>query len=402
MTAEVRTTEEIKPPERPPFLEWVQRNLFSTWYDALLTLVSAALIYLVVSGALRWVLSTADWTPVSKNFLLFLVGQYPRPLLWRVGTSVAGLALLLGLSWGVWGKAAEPFALTTMVFFGFMAVIPIAALSLAVRLYMAAVPLIVYLGFQIGKRDWVSNRALLIGWAIGVTVVYYLLRGSSTIPLVQPVSIDLWGGLLVTSLLAVGGITISFPIGVLLALARRSSLPVLRFFSTAFIELIRGVPLITLLFMGSLLVPLFLPEGMRIDRLFRALVAMTVFSAAYTAENVRGGLQAIPAGQYDAAHAVGLNSVQTTFFIVLPQALRLVIPSIVGQFISLFKDTTLASGVAVLEILTIGRSVLQGNPEYIGLFAEVYLFIAVIFWIFSYSMSAASRAFETRLGIGRT
>lgn len=402
MTAEARSVEQVKPPERPPFIEWVQANLFSTWYDALLTLVSAALIYVVVSGALRWVLFTADWTPVSKNFLLFLVGQYPRPLLWRVGSSVAGLALLLGLSWGIWGKAAEPFALTTMVFFGFMAIIPIAALSLGVRLYMAAVPLIVYLGLQIGKRDWISNRGLLIGWAIGVTVTYYLLRGSSILPLVEPVSIDLWGGLLVTSLLAVGGITISFPIGVLLALGRRSSLPVLRFFSTAFIELIRGVPLITLLFMGSLLVPLFLPEGMRIDRLFRALVAMTVFSAAYTAENVRGGLQAIPAGQYDAAHAVGLNSVQTTFFIVLPQALRLVIPSIVGQFISLFKDTTLASGVAVLEILTIGRSVLQGSPEYIGLFAEVYLFIAMIFWIFSYSMSAASRAFEARLGVGRS
>lgn len=400
MTVESPPMEEVKPPERPRFFEWAQQNLFSTWYDGLLTAVSAVVIFLVVRGAFHWLLETADWAPVSNNFLLFLVGQYPRDLLWRVGGSVAGLAVLLGLSWGIWGRPAQPFALTTMVFFGVMALIPIASLSLGIRIYMASIPVLVYLGYQLGRREWVSNRVLLIGWAIGAALTYYLLRGWAVLPLVELVEIDLWGGLMVTSLLAVGGIAFSFPIGVLLALARRSTLPVLRFFSTAFIELIRGVPLITLLFMGSLLVPLFLPEEMRIDRLFRALVAMTVFSAAYTAENVRGGLQAIPTGQYDAAHAVGLSSVQTTIFIVLPQALRLVIPAIVGQFISLFKDTTLASGVAVLEILSIGRSILQGNPEYIGLFAEVYLFIAAIFWIFSYSMSAASRAFETRLGLG--
>jgi general L-amino acid transport system permease protein len=135
--------------------------------------------------------------------------------------------------------------------------------------------------------------------------------------------------------------------------------------------------------------------------MLRALVGMVVFSAAYTAENVRGGLQAIPAGQYEAAHALGLSNTHTTLLIVLPQALRKVIPAIVGQFISLFKDTTLASGVAVLELLSIGRSILQGNPEYIGRQAEVYFFIAAIFWVFSYSMSVASRRLEVRLGVGR-
>ena len=160
------------------------------------------------------------------------------------------------------------------------------------------------------------------------------------------------------------------------------------------------MPLISILFLFSLIVPLFLPPDIRFDRMLRALVGMIVFSAAYTAENVRGGLQAIPSGQFEAAYAIGLNNLQTTTFIVLPQALRKVIPAIVGQFISLFKDTTLASGVAVLELLSIGRSILQGNPEYIGLQAEVYVFIAAIFWIFSYSMSVTSRRLEEQLGVG--
>jgi general L-amino acid transport system permease protein len=233
-------------------------------------------------------------------------------------------------------------------------------------------------------------------------VGFFLLRGHAALPALERVEINLWGGLIVTAILAIGGILISFPFGVLLALGRRSTLPVVSAFSTAFIELIRGVPLISILFLFSLIVPLFLPANMRFDRMLRALVGMIVFSAAYTAENVRGGLQAIPSGQYEAAYAIGLRNLQITLLIVLPQALRKVIPAIVGQFISLFKDTTLASGVAVLEILSIGRSVLQGNPEYIGLQAEVFVFVAAIFWIFSYSMSVSSRRIETQLGVGQS
>jgi len=211
---------------------------------------------------------------------------------------------------------------------------------------------------------------------------------------------NVWGGLLVTMLLAIGGITISFPIGVLLALGRRSSLPVVSLFSTVFIEFVRGVPLIGVLFLASIILPLFLPADVRIDRLLRALIGMTLFSAAYMAENVRGGLASVPLGQVEASKALGLNGAQITLLVVLPQALRAVIPPIVGQFISLFKDTTLASGVAVLEFLSIGRSILQANPEYIGLQAEVYIFIAAVFWIFSYLMSYASQKIEAALGVG--
>ncbi len=158
--------------------------------------------------------------------------------------------------------------------------------------------------------------------------------------------------------------------------------------------------MISILFLFSIILPLFLPPQVQIDRLVRALIGMTIFSAAYTAENVRGGLAAVPQGQIEAARAVGLNNFQITILIQLPQALRMVIPPIVGQFISLFKDTTLAAGIAVLELLTVGRSILEGNPEYIGLQAEVYLFIAAVFWIFSYLMSYASQRLEVALGVG--
>jgi general L-amino acid transport system permease protein len=269
------------------------------------------------------------------------------------------------------------------------------------RCFMLANPVLIYLTYWLAKRFHWSSRPLLIGWIISAVMIWFLLRGLGIGGFLPPVPIGNWGGLLVTVLLAVAGILLSFPIGVLLALARRSSLPVLSLFSTVFIELIRGVPLISILFLFSLIVPLFLPPDVRFDRLLRALVAMTVFSAAYMAENVRGGLQSIPSGQIQAARAVGLSNFHTTMLIVLPQALRKVIPVIVGQFITLFKDTTLASGVAVLEILSIARSVLQGNPEYLRLQAEVYVFIAAIFWIFSYSMSVASRRIETQLGVGQ-
>jgi general L-amino acid transport system permease protein len=198
----------------------------------------------------------------------------------------------------------------------------------------------------------------------------------------------------------VGGILLSFPIGVALALGRRSSLPVVSGFSTLFIEVIRGVPLVTILFMFSIILALFLPPEARLDRLLRALMAMTVFSAAYTAENVRGGLQSVPSGQVEAAKALGMSGVQIMAFIVLPQAIRAVIPAIVGQFISLFKDTTLVVIVGINDFLGIGKSVLNSSPEFVRLQAEVYLFIAIVYMIFSYLMSLASRRIETALGVG--
>ena len=191
----------------------------------------------------------------------------------------------------------------------------------------------------------------------------------------------------------------SFPIGVLLALGRQSKLPAVKGLSVLYIELIRGVPLITLLFMGQLMLPLFLPAGITIDRVLRAIVAMIMFAAAYMAENVRGGLQSIPKGQYEAADAIGLSGWQKMVFIILPQALRAVIPVLVGQFIGLFKDTTLVALLGLLDLLGIARGVLA-NPNYIGRQLEVFTFIGLIYWVFSYGMSYGSQRLEAVLGVG--
>ena len=206
--------------------------------------------------------------------------------------------------------------------------------------------------------------------------------------------------MLLTFLLALVSIVISFPLGVLLALGRRSQLPAVSIFSTVYIEVVRGVPLVTILFMAQIMVPLFFPEEMRLDRILRAMTGMTLFAAAYMAENVRGGLQSIPEGQIEAAKAIGLNNFLTTWLIVLPQALRVVIPPIVNLFIGLFKDTTLVTIVGLLDLLAVGKSVLA-QPEFLGLQQEVYIFIAAVFYVFCYVMSYASYQLEQALGVGR-
>ncbi len=209
-----------------------------------------------------------------------------------------------------------------------------------------------------------------------------------------------WGGLLLNILIAVFGIMFSFPLGVAFALGRRSSLPVVRLFSILYIEFVRGVPFITILFMAQVMFPILLPPEMSIDRVVRAIMGVIMFAAAYMAENVRGGLQAIPKGQYEAAAAVGLNATQTMLLIILPQALRNVIPVLVGQFIGLLKDTTLVTIVGLLDILGVAQSVLS-NPSWIGTQREVYLFVALLFWVLSYGMSYASRRLEQALGVGQ-
>jgi general L-amino acid transport system permease protein len=211
---------------------------------------------------------------------------------------------------------------------------------------------------------------------------------------------NLWGGLLLTFLLTVVGILFSFPLGVLLALGRRSELPIIRWVCVAYIELVRGMPLITILFMAQLMLPLFLPEGLTVDRVLRAMVGITLFSAAYLAENVRGGLQAIPQGQYEAAQALGLSNAQTMIFIILPQALRLIIPILVGQFIAVYKDTSLVAIVGLLDLVGIGKTVLA-QPAFLGLQREVYVFISLLYWVLSYGMSYLSQQLEQRLGVGK-
>jgi general L-amino acid transport system permease protein len=256
----------------------------------------------------------------------------------------------------------------------------------------------VWVAYVLGRRIAVPGRALLIAWLLSIPLCFALINGIGAGPL-PSVTSTLWGGLLLTVLLAVVGIVLSFPLGVLLALGRRSTLPAARLLSTGYIELIRGLPLVTILFMADIMLPLLLPGEFRIDRVARAMGGITLFSAAYVAENVRGGLQAIPSGQIEAARALGLGTVQTNLFIVLPQALRSVIPANVGLFISLLKDTTLVTIVGLLELLGIGRAILA-QPESLGAHLEVYTFIAAIFFLLCYAMSQASYRLERALGVG--
>jgi general L-amino acid transport system permease protein len=210
----------------------------------------------------------------------------------------------------------------------------------------------------------------------------------------------LWGGLPLTLILATFGVALAFPIGVVLALGRRSELPAIKTICVVYIELIRGVPLISLLFMSSVMLPLFLPEGVTIDKLLRALIAIVLFAAAYVAETVRGGLQAISKGQYEGADSLGLSYWQKTRLIILPQALKIVIAPLVGIFISLFKDTSLVVIIGIFDLTLAAKAALT-DPAWQGFSMEVYVFIAAIYFIFCYSMSKYSQALEKRLAVGQ-
>ncbi len=401
--ASIVASEALAPPAPPGPLEWLRKNLFSTWFNALLTIVSLVFLYFALVSVIRWVFFTADWTPVTSSPILFLVGQYPRDQLWRPGLSLLLCIFLIGLSWALWERYVKAFAIFLGILLGILALLPLETptFTLGVRAVFLACPILIYLGYWIGRRSGLKGIHVVTLWLLAsILIVLVLLPGINSVPGLPSVPTTAWGGLLVTMLLAVGGIVLSFPIGVLLALGRRSSLPVVKWFSVLFIEVVRGVPLVTILFMFSVILALFLPTESRIDRVIRALMGIVFFSAAYTAENVRGGLQAIPLGQVEAAKALGLKNVHITSLIVLPQALRMVIPTIVGQFISLFKDTTLVYIVGINDLLGMGNAVLKLKPEFVRLQMEVYLFIALIFWIFSYFMSYASLQLEKALGVG--
>jgi len=395
--------ETLRPPEPPGPITWMRQNLFNKWYNSILTIVSIIFVYWFLRALIGWVMFSADWRPVTQFPILFMVGQYPRELLWRVGLTLAMITFLMGVSWGVWGGLIRSFAITLGSLMGVVALIPFPMQDLTIGLrafFLANIPLL-YLGYFIAKRSSIKSLYVLIAWTIAAGLItLVILPGFAESGMMTAVPTTLWGGFLVTVLLAVGGIVLSFPIGVFLALGRRSTLPVVKGFCISFIEIIRGVPLITILFMFSLILTVFLPTGSRFDRLLRGLIGITIFSAAYMAENIRGGLAAVPLGQVEAAKAVGMNGFQINLFIVLPQALKAVIPTIVGQFISLFKDTTLVIILGINELLGIGRAVINSDPEFVQLQLEVYFFIAILFWVFSYAMSYSSLQLETALGVG--
>ncbi len=242
------------------------------------------------------------------------------------------------------------------------------------------------------RRFW--GRWLLLGWAIAAPGMWLLMQGGFLG--LSYVQTRQWGGLTITGIIAVYGLALGYPLAVLLALGRRSELPLLRWFCTAVIECVRGVPLISLLFMAAIMLPLFMPQGVTVDRLVRVLVAYTLFTAAYMAEVVRGGLQAMPRGQYEAADAIGLSYWKKMRLVILPQALTITIPSQVNTFIGLFKDTTLVVVIGVFDFFTTLRAAL-GDPNWLGFPTEAYLFAAGVYFILCFAMSRYSQNLERTL-----
>jgi general L-amino acid transport system permease protein len=378
---------------------WLQKNLFSSLLSSVLTgLIAGGLLVLAITVG-EWALTVARWDVVSRNLRLFLVGQYPVDQAWRLWLALLLLSGLAGISAGVFGRTTRALAIALSALQAMLAALMLVSpVGPLVVIGFAANAALVWVGLIVGLRLRVPRRPLVIAWIASIPVTFLLLNGITGTPL-RSVSSNLWGGLLLTVILAAVGIILSFPLGVLLALGRRSSLPAVRILSTAYIELIRGVPLVTILFMADTMLPFFLPGDVRIDRVTRAMGGITLFSAAYVAENVRGGLQAIPTGQIEAAQALGLSAARTTIHIVLPQALRSVIPANVGLFISLLKDTTLVAIIGLSELLGIGRAILA-QPQSLGASLEVFAFTAALFFVLCYAMSQASYRLERALGVG--
>jgi general L-amino acid transport system permease protein len=367
-------TESRKPPlATTGILGWLRMNLFSNWINSLISLFVLYVLIQFIPWILNWTIFAADfkynfngaeitdrtmcsrvldpenggacWAIIYVRFYQFMYGFYPRDEVWRVNVSYIMLAV-------------------------------------------AVVPLLF--------DKFPFRKHFLKFTYVFPVIAFFLLNGGLGL---ESVSTNKWGGLLVTLVLGCTGIALAFPLGIVLALGRRSNLPVISMMCTLFIEFIRGVPLITLLFFGMVMLPLFLPEGVNMDGLARVLVAVTLFQSAYMAEVIRGGLQAIPQGQYEAARSIGLSYWQMNMKVVLPQAIRISIPSIVNTSIGLFKDTTLVIIVGLLDLLGIGRGALA-DTTWLGLAYEVYFFVSLVFFIFTFAMSRYSLYLEKKLKTG--
>ncbi|MBB4267421.1 amino acid ABC transporter permease [Roseospira visakhapatnamensis] len=355
------------PPRPPPSstigpLRWARDNLFSSPLNVMLTVFGLYLAWLIVPYLVDWAILSADftgstwddcpsdgacWVFVGARLDFFIYGHYPPAERWRVDIVFLLLAVVL---------------------------VPQFIPRCPGRLWLGVFGLTLYP---------VITGALLLGGVFGLEAVE---TGS-------------WGGLMLTLVLSYVGIVAALPIGILLALGRRSSMPVIRSLCVVFIELWRGVPLISVLFMASVMLPLFLPDGVNFDKLLRALIGIVMFQSAYMAEVIRGGLQGIPKGQYEAAAALGLGYWRATGLIILPQALKMVIPGIVNTFISLFKDTTLVLIIGLFDLLgTVQSSIV--DPAWGPVAVEGYVFAAFCFWVFCFGMSRYSQTLERKLHTG--
>jgi general L-amino acid transport system permease protein len=418
---------------------WLRANLFSGPGNTLLTVVGAYLAWVVLSSVAEWAVFNAVWEAESRRECLEQVGRagacwpgvfawfdnliyglYPKDQVWRIN-----LGFLLLVAWVVplWLERVRSklaIGLTAVLLYPFLASYfflggdkgllwsALIALGLGAFGWVWATALVERrTGFTLGEfvlrragaldADPRHQRRVLFysgaaGWLVAYALVWlWDLRYVGT---------NDWGGLFLTLVISGIGITFSLPAGILLALGRRCDMPVIRLVCTVFIELFRSVPLITILFMFTTMLPLFLPVGVEVNQLLRAIVAVCLFAAAYVAEIVRGGLQAIPRGQYEAAAAMGLGYWQSTRLVVMPQALKIMIPALVGQFIGLFKDTTLVSIIGLFDLLNMARAIGE-DTTWLGLFIEPFFAVTLIYFIFCFAMSQYSINLERRLDTGQ-
>lgn len=395
-----------------PAARWAKENLFSNWYNTLLTLIFGAIFLWAGFNLFRWIFFRAEWEIVRVNLTLFMVGQFPREELPRIWVSNYLLASAIGIMVGANTASAAASAKEAGLPFvrskprdwiqRFWPILLLVAILL--QFSRTLTPTIMVVGMvAVGVTAryaglHLPTRVRRYTWLI---MVIMLIGAYAALSWFGGIGLDGWGGLHLTIFVTVAGIVLAFPLGLLLALGRRSTLPIVRYLSVAYIEFIRGVPLITLLLMGAFALLFLLPPGTELGRVGRMIVAITLFTSAYVAENVRGGLQAVPKGQTEAGQALGLRPWKVMRLIVLPQALRAVIPAMVGQFISLFKDTSLLVVVGVLELLAVS-SIANNQAQFLGrgLVSVTLPFVAMIYWVGSYTMSRESRRLEKKLGVG--
>ncbi len=392
---------------------WVRSNLFRSRLDGVITVVAGVALAALLVWAFRFVFVTGRWEIVDVNLKLLLVGRYPDDQLWRVAVTLVIAAFLAGALAGMIHQR-QVVAGTSMT----TGLSPVArVLDVLERFWPVVLGVVVLLVLSSTLGPWLVAAGVLVGCLAGralgarlpralhgaLVVVVLLAPFAAVAFLTRAAGWDDWGGLMLNVFIALAAMVLCFPVGVLAALGRRSSLPLIRWLCTGYIELLRGAPLFVLLLMAHVALGFFVPTEMAPGSVVRAIVVYTLFTGAYMAEIVRGGLQSVPGGQAEAARALGLSPVRVTSHVVLPQALRNVIPAQVGQLISLFKDTTLAGyAMGLFELLSVGEAITQ-QDVFRGqqLYFEVFAFVGLLFWLGSYTMSRESQRIERKLGVGR-
>tara|TARA_Y100001960_G_scaffold85297_1_gene91161 strand:+ start:2506 stop:3660 length:1155 start_codon:yes stop_codon:yes gene_type:complete len=379
---------------------WIRDNLLASKLDVILTLIGVYFIYYIFSLFFTFVF-TSDWTLIEVNRKILLVGLFPEEQLWRIWSIFYVSSVLLTSTISlVYG-----FQIKTSAFYIIMLLIPFWIFTTVNMIFHVAILLLLsllsYMAIYYLKKTsykFILSKVIIVSWIIFIPFMFLILvLGGGP-------KVTLWGGFFVNLILAIIAILAGFPLGVIFALGRASSYKTIKLVSVIFIETFRGAPLIAWLFFAWFVLPNFLPDLFSlsdINLIIRAMIVLSLFSSAYVAEVVRGGLQSIPKGQKEAATALGLNTFKELLFITLPQAIRIVIPAIVSTFIAIFKDTSLVFILGITDLLRIGRLIPEQQQEFYGKSIEVLLIVALLFWVVSIILSQISRSIENRLNVSQ-